>query len=627
MKKSKRLVAVFVILSLMATLTGCSNSGSTVETSNASNTAEPTAMPTIVADGPVQTVEPENTPVPTEEPGVFSGLTDQQRDSISMLNHLTVLTQEINSSRNSRLYLEGAYSSIVNNTYPNAVDNRTLGELNTILDTLEDYRMIAVKRDRLEYIYEQNQAQALRSAIPNPLGLLSAVKSFNIASLVASVAYMAVDAVSSYQSANAQAEMQYLQDGWVLDDEQATVLHNQRKDMFNYMVRTVNENGLPGELALTEETVETLVSWENNPNVTARIRFLESNQSTYQAYGGYWLILASSYYSHGDYAKCLNAVKSYERLGISIFRHDFNYAEILPLAIVSASATMETEEYVSVAAGYADAIVANTTEKQWALRYFAAQTYVALYGKTGNSIYLQRAFDITLDNVNTLVAKQHAMNETYMSPIVEAKAEKGATKAQQEEIKQYNTMLKETRKTELPPVYEPLMLNCELLFALSHEMEFSDTDKTTISDIVHHNGKPLSLNESLDRMFTFDASAIVMADIDVSFDGKKIDIPARYVTESSSIKLTVRKGSETYTFEDFTIEKVERKTEGELDSYRATYTSKTLNQFHYEVGMTISIEIIPCADVQAQALAFNYEAVTDEKWWIIPDGIKYQRIN
>lgn len=53
--------------------------------------------------------------------------------------------------------------------------------------------MIAVKRERIQYIYEQNQAQALQNALPNPLGLMSAVHSFSLSGLIASVSYMALD--------------------------------------------------------------------------------------------------------------------------------------------------------------------------------------------------------------------------------------------------------------------------------------------------------------------------------------------------------------------------------------------------------------------------------------------------
>ncbi len=40
---------------------------------------------------------------------------------------------------------------------------------------------------------------------------------------------MAVDAASSYQNAVTQTDLQYLQDGWQLEDEEAQELHNSRK--------------------------------------------------------------------------------------------------------------------------------------------------------------------------------------------------------------------------------------------------------------------------------------------------------------------------------------------------------------------------------------------------------------
>ena len=42
-----------------------------------------------------------------------------------------------------------------------------------------------------------------------------------------------------------------------------------------------------------------------------------------------------------------------------------------------------------------------------------------------------------------------------------------AKKQEQKRIDEYNKALKKTRETELPPLYEPLALNCELMFALA----------------------------------------------------------------------------------------------------------------------------------------------------------------
>lgn len=120
-------------------------------------------------------------------------LNSTQRNSINMLNYMTVLTQRINDAKGNQLFLESAYSSLVNDIYPNSVDLKTQAQITSLMDTIENYRMVAVKRKRLEFLYEQNKAQALRQAIPNPLGLLSVVESGNLLKSAVSVLYMVVD--------------------------------------------------------------------------------------------------------------------------------------------------------------------------------------------------------------------------------------------------------------------------------------------------------------------------------------------------------------------------------------------------------------------------------------------------
>ena len=282
-KKMRMISAALAGTLLLSMLTGCSSDNTA--TPSATQTSVPTAMPTVVPEDAAAISANVDQDVVVTAPEVTEGLDATQRNSISMLNHLAVLTQEINASQNSRMYLEEAYSMLINNTFPNAVDSRTLSQLTGILDILEKYRMIAVKRERLDYVYEQNRAQAIRSAVPSPLGLMSAVQSFSLSKLAASVVYMAVDSYTSYASQTAQADMQYLQDGWTLDDEAAAALHESRKSTFSYMVRIVGDYGLPGDLTLSENAVDEFVKWENNDNVTQRIQFLEANVDTYLIFG------------------------------------------------------------------------------------------------------------------------------------------------------------------------------------------------------------------------------------------------------------------------------------------------------------------------------------------------------
>ncbi len=273
---------------------------------------------------------------------------------MNMLNYLAVLTQQINSARNSRLFIEEAYSSLINNTHPNAIDENTQFHLASILDALENYRMIAVQRDRLKYIYEQNQAQALRRSLPSPLPLISLSKSKKIMKDLLSLTFMAVDAYASYIDQKAANDLRDMEATWALDDEEVKGLHGIRKQTFNYMIETVNAYKLSGDQALNENAVDEFVAWKNNTNIVQRILFLESNHRTYKDFGSYWLTLAQSYYANEDFDKCLDALSNYDKLQTRIFRKDYDLAKVLPMAIVAAKELKNEAEYVELAGQFAE---------------------------------------------------------------------------------------------------------------------------------------------------------------------------------------------------------------------------------------------------------------------------------
>ena len=195
---------------------------------------------------PVPTATPMPTVSPTNQDDSAPNLTPTQRNSINMLNYMSALTQRVNEERRNQLFLETAYKSF-DNLYPNAVDTKTQAQITSLMDTIEGYRMISVKRDRLMYIYEQNRAQAMRQAIPNPLGLLSAVQSGSLLKAAVSVLYMAVDAKTSYDSATSHADMQFIQEGWELDDAESSALHESTKAALTYLLDMVRTYDLPGD--------------------------------------------------------------------------------------------------------------------------------------------------------------------------------------------------------------------------------------------------------------------------------------------------------------------------------------------------------------------------------------------
>lgn len=549
-------------------------------------------------------------------------LTETQLNSVNMLNWLAYLTQDINAQKDNRLYLEEVYSQIVNETYPNSVDYLTQSQLGMIRYSIDKYRMIDVKRDRIQYFYEQSKAQNIKNAIPSPMALLSLVESSSPADLITSVVYMVADSVSGYIEGSSAVDQAFLVSGWELDDEADEVFQNLRSDAFDYMIEITREYSIPGNLALNEKAVDEFVIWKNEPNLARKIQFFESNKETYQAFGSYWLVLAECYYENEDYGKCLDAIHSYEALDIRIFRKDTAYAKVLPMVIASAENTMAEGEYILFAEDYADRILANIGTNDWAMRYYAAQVYIQLYTKTGDSRFLDKAYAAALDNVNYLIQEQLTLNDTYVNALKEEPVPAGSTEEQEDQIEMANELNEKRRETELPPVYEPLLLNCELLFAIAEKQNIPDAEKQRIDNILHPNGNPLFLVEELDHLYRYNNKIIyngIAPQIPNRFGVYKdrLYIPVYLVADRSEITVTAtdQDGNTIEVFDDWKIDEVKRENEGDISTFTVKYTSEKADDFSFDPGMKVKISIVPYSGYNAETLEAEYDIVTNKPNW------------
>jgi hypothetical protein len=409
-----------------------------------------------------------------------------------------------------------------------------------------------------------------------------------------------VDSVSSYNAYNTEIEQEYLQDGWELDDEEAENLHDSRKRAFMYMIDIVQEYDIPGELALNETSIENFVTYQNKTNNAQKIQFFESEESTYSTFGSYWLELAECYYTAGEYEKCLEAIETYEGLQTEIFRKDYEFAQVLPEVLVAAEEVYSGDEYVEYAEEHLQQLVKNTEKSEWSLRYFAAQMYMDLYTKTNDSAYLDTAFQLLLNNVNYLIEEQNTMNSTYLSAVQEVVASDTATKDEKKQIKEYNKSLKDQRKTELPPVYEPLVVNCELLFALADECSISDSQKTRVDDILDS----VFLSKTIAQKYSFDEEKI---DVDATYDKDTLTLPASIVSENSVIKVSVSEGDSATVYDDWTVKKVDRPNgDSDFESFTVTYTSKAAGKQNWSENSTVKLEITePDADDSTYVINFK----------------------
>ena len=445
--------------------------------------------------------------------------------SIAMLNYLATEASVISSSQDNRLALENIYNKLINNSNPDVIDETTLDFYQVLLDIIHSFRMITYQRERLQFLFNNQQAQAITQAMPNPLYLLGARDKRPLA-LIATATAMVMDSAFKYQGAMNDAKLAYLEGDWKLDDAQSDVLHTLASRSFVYRVNITNQYRLSGSDSLSEENIRNFVTislWDAAPR---KRQALEANRRLYARYAPYWLELGETYYELGMYRECLDAVLEYENVQAHIFLQDKDFARLLPKAIVATGHVHgDGAAYVNLVTRYLRTLVDNTSDDDWQLRYFAAQAYISLASTSNRNRNLQAAYDLLLNNVRVLSVEHEKTLNEYFSPLTtvppsllaalddaqkklsQAKIDRDTmmnrrnatigreertqlenkVKEAENKVKEWErkiTAFKNARERELPPFSQALWVNYVLLESLFEPLNKNDNDKAYVRQII-----------------------------------------------------------------------------------------------------------------------------------------------
>ncbi|MBP3201769.1 MAG: hypothetical protein J6M39_09000 [Lachnospiraceae bacterium] len=507
-----------------------------------------------------------------------SGVTtidEAYKTEINMLNYLIVTTQAIKTNKD-RAMLDKTYDIVYEDLNLEAVDTETQKYVKRLANTITKLKISDEKRKRIKYMWEQERAAAIRSAIPNPIGLFSAIRSANLADIALSGVYMIGDSITGYKYAINTANMNYLKQGWDISDDELIDIDALNSDLWDYKNNMRRNKEIPNDLILNKSLIEDFVKNQNLDNVDRRITFFETNAKDYTGYPTYWLVLANCYYmkatenidDNGNgankdyYKKCFDAVKKYENNTARIFRKDTEFADIIPLAIASAEQVQGSNEYKNTLVHYSDLLEKNIRNDNHELQYFLSQMYVKLYELTKSREWLDKAYKRVYANTSNLVREQNNANEEYFNEYKDIPTPDTATKEEKNEIKQMNKENKEARKYELPPVNQHLLLNCQLLFELANEKRITDEEKRTIDSILHDKTNWLFYTEPLDNLFWyFPPSEYKVPDYSYSIicEGDKFKMDSLLVCDSTDIKMEYsdEKGTKVYDHWEYEVDRKE----------------------------------------------------------------------
>ncbi len=287
---------------------------------------------------------------------------------------------------------------------------------------ISEFKSIDVKRERLEYIYNQKKSMEIASLVPNALSVATvAFSSGNPKRAIIAVAGTALSSINSYLTTKQKNELEKIQDQWNLDDEASNVFNNLTNSIFINLTVLSQNYGFSRSDFASPETIKEFVRIAEDENTTAKdiiMRFVGNRtEEELSKFSDYWRIIATAYYELEDYKSALSSIKKYEECFEDVFYHDENYAQMMMIKAycideLSIDKTKIVDELVEIA----DAIYNNFLEDEgWVQKYYCYQLYMDIADYTGDKSYLVKAFAL-LNEVFYTNIKTYADNlKDYLS--------------------------------------------------------------------------------------------------------------------------------------------------------------------------------------------------------------------
>ena len=291
--------------------------------------------------------------------------------------------------------------------------------INEFKKTIKDNKSIDQKRERLQYIYEQNKASTVSSLIPNALHIVNmTMASKNPLQAIIAVSGAALSSISGYVTANQKADLELMQQQWELDEQQVNIFEELSENLRSYLSNVCDKFGFTNEQLASIETLKSLISvcnqydYQNKDQADDLLLKIDTEKfrSELNMFPEFWEALAKAAYGSGQYSLCLEYVNEYESRYVQTMYHDKNYALMMQIkAYCIESEWPDTAEKLIEIKRIADEICRMSPTSDWTSQYFCVLIYQETYERTGNVDAMAKAIQLMQEVVNK-VADEYEKN-------------------------------------------------------------------------------------------------------------------------------------------------------------------------------------------------------------------------
>lgn len=284
-------------------------------------------------------------------------------------------------------------------------------------ERIQSLQLIDIKRERLDYIYNENKKNALLALAPNALSVatMAITTGFtNPLGAIISVVGAVTSSATSYLSARSQANMENLRGQWELDDTEMEILNRLGMEIYEYKCQIALDYDIPVEMTLSTKDLEAFVDYSNDRDPVIRMIKIQNLDTRLEILPDYWRELALTAYELGYYEDTLSYIEKFEEIYCPIIYHDTDYAKLLMVKCDCLNFLNYPSKYELLPL-IANQLLHNIETDDWETQFFVLSLYTDLYNQTKDLSYLNSAIKL-YPSVIIQLGNEYSKNlESYIS--------------------------------------------------------------------------------------------------------------------------------------------------------------------------------------------------------------------